>query len=168
MAGTCWVCSVGVCAKFINIKSYIWEITFTKWPVGSSPTLLSLFLTGNTGGITSQAHTQKSSAGVALLWWYFLGLISSGKHNSIFFKSAIYYSTGKTWIFPWIMHTQIMKTKNKMNFPHRLGNSLIVYSYSDIKSCIPGKLYRVTGTFKCANVSPQVTRVNCKRDNRND
>ena len=45
---------------------------------------------------------------------------------------------------------------------------LIVYSYSHIKSCIPGKLYGVTGTFKCANVSTQVTRVSCKRDNHND
>lgn len=61
-----------------------------------------------------------------------------------------------------------MKTEDRMSPACRQGNSLIVYSYSYIKSCIPGKLYWVAGTFKRASVSTQVTQVNCKRDNHND
>lgn len=61
-----------------------------------------------------------------------------------------------------------METKNKVTLPHHQGNGLIVHSYPDAESCIPGKLYRVTGTFKCANVPTRVTWVNCKRDNHND
>lgn len=73
-----------------------------------------------------------------------------------------------TEAFLWILCVNNENIKTTDFSPIKQVNSLIVYGYSYIKSCIPGELYRVTGTFKCASVSTEITRVNCKRDNHND